>query len=315
MRARGIVGVTCLGLLCFAYPTFANSGPPGAVRQEAASGQVLASRDGQVWAALQAPTLQPGDRVRTGPDGQTVLHFSSGDRIRLAPGSELVWQSTRSGRTELELQRGQLYGQAAGNLRVDTARSRTTASRGEFFLQTQTAGARLQVLGGNARLVSKDGDAPRYPDLGRLPPGVDGQKLLGRQNATDQMVGDFDPSEDTRLAGGPSKGKDAGPRKATSSEAVGSFHELRPDADIVAPTPPAPPVVQATPPAVASPPPTVAVAPAAAVGGGTSPFLFGGIGGLALVGVLTGVTPGGDDDNEVTVPPAENPPVPSPSRS
>lgn len=315
MKAKSMLGVTCLGLLISAYPSFATSGSPGPVQHEASSGQVLASRHGQPWTRLDPQSLDSGDTVRTGADGQLILGFPNGSRVRLSPGSELELVNAGADRADLRLHRGKLYGQASGGLQVETSRSRARASQGEFFLETQTAGARLHRLAGNATLSSKGADTPRYPLLTHLPTGVQPQKLLGRSASEEQLVGDFQEPEGYDLvAERPLKGKDAGPRKATSTEKVGGVRELAPDLDIVPPAPPAPaPVVEAPPPAVVSPPPTAAVAPAAVVSGGTSPFLFGGLGGLALIGILTGVSPGGDSDNEIDIPPGQSPPVPSPS--
>ncbi len=308
MKNRIVAGITLLSF-------FAASGLPAlalgpvAGNVEAASGQVLV-RAGQQWESLQGQDIPVGTTVRTGADGEAIVRVGS-SRLRVAANSEFRVVSVNDQQAEVALSRGRVLGRVGDRLVVTTDRSTTSASRGEFVLETTSEGSTLRVLSGDANLIAGDGEQVTFGALSAVA-SPDGNSLssvgsLGQVSA----VGDV-----AMLGEWQSKGK--GQRIRNTDETVGGEGDASPDQDVPPPRRPDPPVVNDTPPPVTPPttpptppttPPTNPTPPVASGGGFGAGWI---IGGLALIGGIVALTVDSDDDNDNVFVPG-NPGVPSPA--
>lgn len=313
MGKRFIAATTLMSfLMATGLPALALTPAAALGNVESVSGQVVAQSDSRGWTDLQAGTLGSDSAVRTGADGQAIIAVGQ-SRVRLAPNTEVRLVEGAKG-SELLLERGRLLGKTGDQLVVRTSKTRTTASKGDFVLETTAAGSRLQVLdGGNATLVALSGTDIALPALAKLPSPASAPALAIGSLAHLQESG-----EPGLLAEGPTKGK--GVRVRDTNENVGADEDALPDQD-VPPVQEQPPVVETVPPAPQTPPPATtapATSPAttttvAASGGGSGLGAAGIVGLVALLGGgLALALSGGDDDNDNAFVPG-NPGVPSPS--
>lgn len=303
MRNRFIAGLTLLSFLSASgLPALAISGSKGNV--EATSGQVLVRTEGNAWAALTNAEIKPGDHIRTGKDGQAIVRLGE-SRVRVAANSEVRIVAMDDSQTEVALERGRILGRAENALRVSTAKSETSATAGEFVLETTSSGSELRVLSGDARLQSLSSESVKVAGLGQLS-AQESLSTVGDLGSV-QSVGDV-----ALLGEWKTKGK--GARVRTTDESVGGDEDASPDQDIQPPRQPDPPVVNEPPapppepPAPPAAPPAPPAAPPAPVAGGISPWII--VGGLAAIGGIVAVIASNDDDDEDVFVPVPSPSLP-----
>lgn len=310
MRNRFVAGLTLFSFLsATSLPALALSADKSGV--ESTSGQVLVWSDTNSWEALGNSELEVGDVVRTGGDGQAIVRLGD-SRVRVAANTQLRIVSLE-GKPEINLERGRLLGRVENGLTVSTAKTKTSATTGEFVLETTATGSALRVLSGNARLQALTEEAVKTDSLAQVA-DVAGQESL----STVGDLGNIQSVGDVALLG-EWKTKGKGTRVRTTDESVGGDEDATPDQDIQPPRQPDPPIVEepvtppTTPPTTpppTTPPATPPAAPPAAAAAGVSPALIAG--GLLLIGGIVALVVSGDDDNDNVVVPG-TPGVPSPS--
>lgn len=137
---------------------------PVPVQVRAVTGEVTVQRSGAgpTRPVAANETLQAGDVLRTGPDGNVTLDYFDGYRLRLETGSELVlrafdaYTGTAIFRGELLLPRGRIESRSpprhdpASGIRVNTPGGVTSTRGTEFRVSAEPdiASARTEVLDG-----------------------------------------------------------------------------------------------------------------------------------------------------------------------
>lgn len=175
MKNRLIAGLTLLSFLSLGFPAAALSADAqqeqGQV--EASKGKVLYQTDSG-WNAVSVGSIAEGSLLRTGGDGETILRFGN-SRVRVSANTQLKVVDVNDTGASLLLERGRVLGKADGSLVIETHRTTTQASQGEFVLQTTSTGTELNVLDGDATLKS-DSELSN-PALDTLPEGVETTEL------------------------------------------------------------------------------------------------------------------------------------------
>lgn len=155
MNKRFIASCTLAAFASIAVPVAALPAS-GQASLTAKGGKVLAKQaDGQ-WNDISESSLRAGDQVRTGTDGTAILRLND-SIVRLGPNSQVTLGAAETG-VSVVLERGRLLGSTSSSLQVETAKTLTKANAGEFVVETTATGTGLNVLSGNARLLSKSSE-------------------------------------------------------------------------------------------------------------------------------------------------------------
>jgi len=317
MSKRIIASFTLFAFTTLAAPVYAlpsANATPSSVVVEKAWGQVSA-RDG---ALNQGEALAYGQNVQTGSQSGLTLSFPDGSRVRVSPDSEFR-MVTENGKSKLYLLTGKALASASGELWIKTYRTSAMARTGEFVLTTAPAGTDLQVLSGDAQMVSPD-QVTTFAKLSKLPGKLADNALLAFGHLrTHQTIGD---AEFGNVAGASIDGPDRSqrsPEKAVKSPVERNpgvrraknnklRKGLRPDQDIINPGK-KPGAVTKTPTKPPTTTPTTTPTNPPAVGGGGSPWPWV-IGGLAGLGAIIAISSDNEDDGPQNF---DNANVPSPS--
>lgn len=163
-----------MSFLSLGLPVAALSGDNALGQVEAKSGKVLYQSENG-WSDLNSGDLAEGTLLRTGQDGEAVLVFPDSSRVRVSANSQVKIVKIADGRTSLKLERGRVLGKAEGALNIETHRTATNASAGEFVLETTATGTELNVLDGNAKLSSQKDLV--NPSLENIPEDFDSEAL------------------------------------------------------------------------------------------------------------------------------------------
>lgn len=157
MNKRFVASFTLAAFATLAVPVAAMPASSQA-SLTAKGGKVLTKVADGRWNDVSSEILQAGAQVRTGTDGTAILRLSDDSIVRLAPNTQI----TVGQDSAVVLERGRLLGSTDAGLRIDTSKTTTQASTGEFVVQTTSTGTELNVLSGNAKLNSKDSEPVWY---------------------------------------------------------------------------------------------------------------------------------------------------------
>ena len=311
MSKRIIASFTLASYMVLSAPVWAipaASGGTPVAKIETATGKLSGLSSGKEWSPSVGGSVVDGTVLRAGADGQAVVVFPSGDRIRLAPGTELTIVSVKG--SEVQLHQGRLLGSVSSGLKVRTSSGLAVGSEGEFVVEAGAEGAGLKVLSGSAVLSSAVDQPTSYASVSMFPGGFGVDEILKLGGlAYEQSLGQF-------VFGG---GKGLRVRSTNDNESVGGLEDASPDQDIPAPprrtpprvyqpveTPPPfvetpPPVIETPPPVVESPPPVIVEQPVAVApsgGGSAGGAVLGGLGLAAgLAGLIVALNNDDDFDN------------------
>lgn len=155
MSKRFIASVTLSAFSLLAVPVSAMPGSSSSLLTS--SGRVLSQQGGSWTEGVNEITS--GTRIRTAADGQAVVSLPNGSLVRLAPMSEVAFETISDNGVVVRLERGRVIGHAGSGLKVKTDRTVTQASVGEFVVNTSSQGTQLDVLAGDAALSALDGGA------------------------------------------------------------------------------------------------------------------------------------------------------------
>lgn len=303
MSKRLIASITLAAFTSLGVPAAALSSE-STPEVSAVNGKVLVKQDGGSWMAVDGGSVAAGSTLRTGQDGSVVVTIGE-STFRLAANTQVQLD----GDSVIKLDRGRLIGRANSDLQVETDRTSTTATQGEFVVQTSAEGTGLDVLSGNAKLAAKDDVAVEF---GAATGDVDADALSDDGLASLQSHGDVALLDDQWK--GKWKGKGGGARSDDDDEAVGGSQQTSPDGDVRRPIrrpapprtvtpPPTPPVTPpvtppATPPVTTTPPATTTTVASGGGSGWVLPTLLG------AAAVTTGIIVLSDDDDDDTPSPA-----------
>lgn len=158
MCKRFIASVTLAAFGFMAVPVAALPGDKAAL--VSSKGRVLTKVDGK-WTEGKG-ALSKGAQIRTAADSSATISLPNGSVVRLAPNSEVAIADVTDKGVVLDLSRGRVIGQAKEGLQVRTEKTVTSATTGEFVVNTTEQGTQMEVLSGNASLKSLGGAKVTY---------------------------------------------------------------------------------------------------------------------------------------------------------
>lgn len=223
MNKRIVASFTLFAFLSLGAPVFAapSVGADSSVVIERTWGDVE-GRDGDFRAG---ESLKYNQTLKVGSESGATLAFPTGSRIRVSPNSEFR-VSEVEGKPTLYLLSGKILASTTDTLQVQTFRANAVANSGEFVLSTTPTGTALQVLSGNARMVSSTDDATTFQRLSSLPSGIADNAL----QAFDDLKSHQTVGETTFGAQPQEKGKMIA--QADDQQGGGLEKGLRPDQDL-----------------------------------------------------------------------------------
>lgn len=309
MSKKFIASLTLAAFTSLAVPVYAVPQNGSSALVEKSWGEVHTSKG----ALGDGESVAFNETIKTGSESGVTLLLPSGSRYRVSPGSEFRLERTKKHDASLHLISGKVLASANGPLQVSTSQSDAIASSGEFVISANFDGADLQVLSGDARMLSLSGTV----NYVNLPDTLDEALAFGNlgSHQTVAFTSEFDATADgpdrtqrpVRRTQNPPVDQQPQTRRVQGDEDLEKG--LRPDQDIINPGQEPGSVVDNPPPT--QPTNTAPASSSAGAAGGSSPWPWV-IGGLAGLGALIALASNNEDD-DAGFPNIDNINVPSPS--
>lgn len=309
MSKKFIASLTLAAFTSLAVPVYAVPAAGSSAVVEKSWGEVQ-TRTGTVGSG---ESIAYGETVRTGSQSGVTLVLPSGTRYRVSPDSEFRLEQNEKSEASLRLMAGKVLASANGPVQVSTTKSDAVATTGEFVLSASSTGADLQVLSGDAKMMSSD-----EINFVNLPDSIDDILAFGelRSHQRVAFTSDFDNMVDgpDRENRGVNRTQNPPVNVNPQTRRVSPDEDeldkgLRPDQDILNPGQEPGAVTENPPPT--QPTNTAPATSSAGAASGSSPWPWV-IGGMAGLGALIALASNNEDD-DAGFPNIDNVNVPSPS--